>query len=299
MIYHLKVKFRLILSFILCFVPKTALHAKPVEMHPEIMLPIGNFSLPYSQQPWPLVSFGQNILDQGVMQLAVDSIAYLGGSNVYTIVDPYFIYGITDDFSLLLSMPISPQNIANSSHSFGLNDVTMQFEYAFYNYEKKISAHTATIVGNLTFPSGSANKNPPTGFGSMSVFLGATYNYTGLYWFSFASSGAVLTTNWLGKREFGNQFLYQFGFGRSIPSPKKTIFAAVLEFDGTYTSKNKIDGLQNPNSGSNIIYLTPSLSASTEHLLFQAGIGYPIIQTLNGTQLKYFWSPEINFMYTF
>lgn len=284
---------------IICLCLDFNLYAKQVEKHPAIPLPMGNFALPYSQQPGPMVSFGENILDKGKIQYSVNMIAFLGNNNIYTVVDQNLIYGITDDFSLLLSVPISPQNQEESTYSFGLNDIAAQFEYSFYNFEGKTFSHDATIVANATYPAGSVVEKPPTGYGAMTFFIGGTYNYTAVNWNIFLSSGALLTTNLLGTRRFGNEFLYQFGFAINSPSPPKTIFAWVLELDGTYAWQDKYKGIVDPDSGGNVIYLTPSFSFSTKNLIVQLGAGYPVIQNLNGNQLKQFWTPQMNLTYTF
>lgn len=296
-----QVKLKIRMIFLLCYLllSRLNLYAKQVEIHPEKTISSGNFELPYSQQPWPFVSFGENILDQGLLQGSVSLIAYLGNNNLYTLIDQNMIYGITDDLSVLLSVPISPQNIAGSAYSYGLNDITAQLEYAFFHHEGRTYAHDATVVGNVTYPSGTTAENPPTGFGAMTFFLGATYNYTGLHWVTFLSSGGIFTTNLCGKRQFGDQFFYQFGLGRSVASPKKTIFSWLVEVDGTYAWKINTHGIMDPNSGGNVIYVTPSISAATEHLIVQFGVGYPVIQDLNGNQTKYFWTPQMNLAYTF
>lgn len=287
------------IAILMCLYLNINIYAKQVEKHPEIPLPIGNFSLPYSQQPGPMVSFGENILDKGEVQYSINMIALLGNNDIYTVVEQDLIYGITDDFSLLLSIPISPQNQEESTYSFGLNDITAQFEYSLYSLEGKTFGHDATIVANATYPAGSAVQKPPTGYGAMTFFVGATYNYTSVNWNMFFSSGALLTTNLLGTRRFGNEYLYQFGFALNTASPPKTIFAFVFEFDGTYSSKDKYKGIVDPNSGGNVIYLTPSFSVSTTNLIVQLGGGYPVVQNLNGHQLKQFWSPQIDLTYTF
>ena len=97
------------------------------------------------------------------------------------------------------------------------------------------------LVANITFPTGSSKKNPPTGFGSPSLFLGGTYYHVLVDWFVFTSHGAILTTS-NHRTKIGDQFLYQFGFGRTIPSPEGWIYAWMIEIDGQYNKKNRIHG---------------------------------------------------------
>ena len=60
----------------------------------------------------------------------------------------------------------------------------------------------------------------------------------------------------------------------------------LLELDGQYTTKDRVLGQNLPDTGGNIIGLTPSLWFSTPHLILQLGVGFPILQNLNGKQTK-------------
>lgn len=59
-----------------------------------------------------------------------------------------------------------------------------------------------------------------------------------------------------------------------------------IEFDGTQTEKNKIQGITDPNSGGNVIFVIPSIWLSSKQWIFQWGIGFPLVQNLNGHQDK-------------
>jgi len=219
--------------------------------------------------------------------------AFIGGNSYSTDLVPSILYGITDEWFVFFNVPFSPANKDGAMHSSGLEDIFVQLEYLFYNKKSSHLVDQATIVANLTFPTGSSSKIPPTGFGSSSFFIGATFNHSEIDWFFFGSPGAVVTTSRHGE-QLGNQFLYQFGFGRNIPSPSGWIFAWMLECDGRYFWKNRMKEAIDPNSGGNIIYLTPSFWASSETVILQFGVGYPIVQYLFGNQSKKFLSLDLN-----
>ncbi|HFF3083611.1 hypothetical protein [Legionella pneumophila] len=143
-----------------------------------------------------------------------------------------------------------------------------------------------TFVGALTAPTGSAKKDPSTGFGSLSYFLGGTYNRMSVDWFGLVSSGLNVITKHDGMK-LGNQYLYQFGLGRNIKSETgKYIFFGLVEVNGVYTGKDKFIGEIDPNSGGNLVSIIPSLWFSTKKLFFQLGVALPILQTPNGEQNK-------------
>lgn len=259
---------------------------------------IGNFALPGSQQPAALFGFGGNIIDKGEVQLYFFADKFVGRNKITTDLIPSILFGVTDEFSIFLNFPFTPLLKDGVNKSSGLEDFFIQLEHAFYNKKTKSHTEQATIVANVTFPTGSTRKNPPTGFGSPSLFLGGTYYYMLTDWFMFTSHGAVFTTT-NNRTKFGDQFLYQFGFGRNIPSPAGWIYAWMVELDGQYNQKNRIHGHRDPNSGGNVIYATPSLWISTKEFIFQFCVSLPIEQHLFGNQRKFDYVLNLNCSWSF
>lgn len=265
----------------------------------EKSLKIGNLALPSSQQPGSLVSFGQNIVEKDVLQVFLFGDDYQRRNGHFIDLIPGVVWGVNDQFSIFYNVPTALSYKERSNHSSGLEDIFVQFEYAYYIKEKKYYNEQATIVFNVTLPTGSSDAIPLTGFGVPSCFIGTTYSHTGIYWFYFGAIGSVLTSATKRFTKIGNQILYECGFGRNIPSPKGWIYAWMVEFDGFYTERNRIHGVIDPNSGGNIIFMTPSLWISNAKLVFQLGAGCPIYQHLNGNQIKFTYQVIFNAGYTF
>lgn len=245
----------------------------------------GNFALRPSQQPGPLIGFGENILERNEVQLFLFGDFYLGNDKHFADLMPGILYGITNDLSLFFNVPVAASYKDREHHSYGFEDLFLQLEYAVYTRFTDCFSDQVTIVLNAACPTGSAHKRPPTGFGSMSYFAGATYNRTWSDWFCFAASGAqfALTNH---TYQIGNQYLYQCGLGRNITNARQWIFAWMAELDGTFACRNRIGGNTDPNSGGNFIYLTPSLWASSDDWIVQFGWGFAIQQHLFGHQAK-------------
>ncbi len=141
------------------------IHAKDSEQGSIEPPAIGNFALPSSQQPTTFLSFGENIIDEGVAQIYLNAGAFIGKDNYSTIFTPNILYGITDDFSIFLTVPFAPRNKDGSDHSSGIGDISVQLEYAFFSKSTSHSVNQATIVAAIALPTGSASKEPTTGFG--------------------------------------------------------------------------------------------------------------------------------------
>lgn len=297
-------------------------------------LAIGNFLLPTTQQPTPLYGFGQNIVDAKDLQVYASPNRLAGHNFSFTEILFYAIYGVTDFFSIYFAIPVATNRTIKSPNPFediipitrakitrqktqttmlrsdptalivdkssGLEDMILQFEYAFYVEKTLTSEFQATVVGNMTFPTGSTKKFPLTGFGSPAFFLGATANYESLFWFVYGSAGGILTTKKNGLK-FGSSFLYQAGVEGIIGTfpEKKWIFAWMFELFGIVTARDIVMNQRDLNSGGHILFAGPSLWMSSKHFELQVGVATPVYQKLNGVQNRFSYFFNTNIAWTF
>ncbi len=259
---------------------------------------IGNFSLPLSQQPAALFGFGGNVISEGevILNLFVDE--FRGRNRAIIDVIPGILFGVNENFSVYFNFPVTPEFKDRKNKSAGFEDFFLQLEYAVYNKTTYTYSDQATVVGNITTPTGSIKKIPPTGFGSPSFFLGGTYYRTTVEWVFYTSQGAIMTTTNRGTK-IGDQFLYQCGIARNFSSPPGWIYAGLFEVDGQYSRKNRFHGKKDPNSGGNAIYVTPSLWISSKEMISQFGISFPVNQNWFGRQGKFDYALNFNFSWSF
>lgn len=246
----------------------------------------GNLSLSTSQQPGALVALGQNIVDKNDLLIFFDYERAKGSHKKSETVSPIFIYGINEISSLFLTIPISTNQRDNNLRSSGLNDVTVQYEYAYFVKNSLAYGIQGTVLANIGIPTGSFKKNPYTGAGSPSFLLGTTFSYLSVNWYAYGSGGATLTTSHHGNKR-GNEYLYQTGFGKNIAyRSKKWILTGIIEVNGTYQERDKFNCIIDENSGGNTLLIGPTLWFSTKKLIIIADISVPIIQHLFGKQNK-------------
>jgi hypothetical protein len=251
---------------------------------PEQPAKTGNFAVRVSQQPAPFIAFGENIIDKNQLQIYMFGDYFHGPGQHLAEALPYLVYGLTDNSSLLLSLPVALTSTQGNASSQGLEDATIQYEVGIYSKATTSYEDQATLVAAVNLPTGSGTSNPPTGTGASGFFLGTTFNRTYNDWLLFASPGALINTSHNSLR-YGNQYYYQAGAGRNIAySPSKWTLSWMIEADGQFNAKNKYSGINDPNSGSNVVYITPSLFYARHNLILQAGFGVPCVQQLNGEQ---------------
>lgn len=246
---------------------------------------IGNFSLADSQQPGPLLSFGQTIIDRNQVQLSFDTVSpyHIGGS--FDNLNASLTYGISDATALYFNYPIKSDPQIRTYRKSNLIDVTLQLEHAFYTSGDTHYQDQATFVGGLSLPTEpSGREGISRGYGAPTYFVGTTYTRTYVDWQMFVSPGAQITTA-SNHARLGSQYLYEAGIGHSILyTSGQSLLFGLLEMDGQYTDKDQVFGVQKPNTGGNMILLTPSILFSTSRLMIQVGYGYPVLQDLNGHQ---------------
>lgn len=247
----------------------------------------GNFLLPTSQQPGALFSLGQNIVDKGDI-LGVAYANFLHGPKLSAAVMNYgALYGITDRCSLLAAVPYSFFKLDGQKNS-GLSDIFGIIEYALYQNMQRESTKQATIIGEVSFPTGSVRKRPLISYGGPSYLIGATLSYYSPDWFCFVSFGGVMATQGRGVKT-NSSVLYESGFGKNIGTRPGWIFAWMVELNGIYSTREQFCGVTDRNTGSNILFMTPSLWISSEKFFLQAGLSFIPAQHFFGCQNR----PEI------
>lgn len=246
----------------------------------------GNLALPISQQPGPIVGFGQNIVDKNDFLGLFEYGRLKGKHQKYNTIAPSFVYGINDHSSLFVRIPIAIDFKDNNRHSSGVGDVTAQYEYMYYSKDRPTYGIMGTVVGNIGFPTGSLKKDPYTGFGSTSFFLGTTLSYLSIEWVLYGSPGITFTTSHHGNK-VGNQFLYQWGFGKNIAYyPKEWILTWIIEFNGLYKKRDAFHHVIDKNSGENLLLGGFTLWFATQKFAATGSVSLPVTQHQFGHQHK-------------
>ena len=262
-------------------------------------LKLGNLAFPTSQQPTPLISFGQNLLDEGQFDIQEVATKFKGKREYFIDIQNTLIYAFSDDLAILIDYSNAIRFRQNNNRSSGPEDLIIQMEYAPYTKENYTYIDQLTIVGNITIPTGSIKKDPATGKGANTFFIGSTFSRVAIDWFYFTSYGGIFCAT-SHRTRAGDQFLYQYGVGRRIFNNSNWLLDWMLEFDGQYSAKDKIEGVTDRNSGGNIIYVTPSFFlASKKSLVVQLGIGFPIVQQLYGHQNRKEYLLQTKISWTF
>lgn len=229
----------------------------------------------------PLFSFGQNIIRKKALW-TVPYFYYTKSSNDTSLFQfsPQILYGITDWVSIFITTFVDKLKRPGQK-VVGTEDLLTQFEWALYQNGTKDHYSLISLVTGLYFPI--ANKNLDRR--KLHAFLGSTQSFLTSDWYLFTSQGYFHPVTRKETR-FGQQLFFQFGLGRTLYNTKNLFIALLGELDGEAISKNKVNKIDDVNTGGTAIFAGPVLQISNQFLIFQIGIQAPIHQRLNGTQPK-------------
>ncbi len=235
----------------------------------------------------------------------------LEDNNIKRLSQTYFlqgIYGITDKLSVnaMLSYVIHKRTVQNSfssdpvSSENGFGDAILLLQYKILSLRKasifltlgpKIPVGKSDLrdANDILLP---ADLQPGTG--SWDVIIGIGYIKS-----EFIRPSMNLTLTAVGKinsysdrfngtqqYKYGNDYQFLFGITDSFIAKKLILNPGIL-MRLWYTSFDKVDGNNFPNTGGSWIYFVPSLNIAFNPK-FSAFISFeiPIYQHLNGTQLS-------------
>jgi hypothetical protein len=259
-------------------------------------LKIGNLALPVSQQPASLFSIGQNMIEKGDLLVEGVLTQQKGRYQSFIDISGSVLYGVTDNFTLLGGIPFALSFRQANCKTSGIGDLFLGGEYAFYNKEKYTSTDQVTFLATLYVPTGSFSRKPSIGLGTVSFLTGITASHISIDWYCYLSLGGFFVSR---NREsaFTHQVLYEAGFGRNIKHLKGMIFLVMVDFNGSYsnTKNRRMNSITSiiatnarltPKNTSNVIFIGPSLFVSTERMIMQAGIQFPVLQQSLDKEVK-------------
>lgn len=215
-------------------------------------------------------------------------------------------YGVTRDFALFgvlpyldksLDLDLGGQRVTRSDQ--GIGDLTLFGRYTAYQSDAPGRTFRVAPFMGVKAPTGRDNAQDGLGRLPSPIQLG-----TG----SWDALGGVVATYQTLDYQIDSQISYQanseangFRFGnvakldasfqyrvwpQTLGEGVPAFLYGVLEANLVHAEKNRIGGVDDPNSGGTTLFLTPGLQYVTQKWILEAAIQVPIVQNLNGTALK-------------
>ncbi|MBS1987744.1 hypothetical protein JST56_02005 [Candidatus Dependentiae bacterium] len=212
------------------------------------------------------------------------------------------MYGVTEYLTLELRVPIFLEKKVSEAAPVGgllssfktagagkiefISKLRVFYDYGFQKRNQII------LVGGVLFPTARRNltgieKKPIIDNSSLDFVLGTAAAFETIKFYHFASLVYQINTSVRHIKE-GDQLFYSyaFGFRPEMPDVDKVDWVFLIDFDGIWTQRAKVNGSKLINSGSNIIFVGPSCFRSKGNAMIKAAIQVPVAQHLNGFQEK-------------
>jgi hypothetical protein len=271
---------------------------------------VGGLSFDYSES--------DTISDEELIALADSGVEGVHSVDSVSTLSVNLAYGITDNFTLNLQLPYFNRNTVREGHfdenegeaeverlgdSKGIGDLTLLGQYRFFNSNESLAA---LLVG-VKLPTGETKRISDEGerfetefqpgAGSVAPLFGIAAkqswgpsSVTGSLLYTIATEGAQDT-------DLGDQFDYSLAYAYrvkgivnndeslSIDSGSGTAIDLVLELNGTWRDQEEVDGETDPNSGVNVVYISPGVSViGAQGWYASLSVGVPIIKNIRGAQ---------------
>lgn len=240
--------------------------------------------------------------------------------NSTTIPSLRLAYGFTDDFSIGIKLPYVVRRDIREAHSHqhedgdveielhrlgdakGMGDLTVLGQYRFLN-DPALALEAASLVG-VKAPTGQTTKTTALGgrfetdhqpgSGSWDGLLGAAVSkrlgalaLDASVLYTIAGDGSQDTN-------LGDRLNYSLAASYRLASAHEHAAAAashshlawdlVLELNGEHSQKQEVAGQKDPNSGGNVVYLSPGVRLSGDSWSAFLSFGKPIARNLSGVQ---------------
>jgi hypothetical protein len=215
-------------------------------------------------------------------------------------------YGVTRDFALFgmppyfdkrLDMDMGGQHVTRSDQ--GIGDLTLFGRYTAYQNDAPGRTLRVSPFLGVKAPTGRDNavdglgRLPPPiqlGSGSWDALGGVVATYQTLNYqvdsqLSYKANREANGFRFGDVTELDASLQYRLWpqtLGGGVPA----FLYGVLEANLVRAEKNRIGGVDDPNSGGTTLFLSPGLQYLTQKWILEAGVQIPVMQNLNGAALK-------------
>jgi len=202
-------------------------------------------------------------------------------------------YNITSDLLVGTMVPfvrVEAKSIAGTNDSFGLSDISLFAKYLVVQVDALQETFRVIVKGNIKLPTGSKNRTPALGTGTVDYSLGTVGAWIGKRFGIYGDASYAFNGTSEGHK-FGNAIIYNLALGfRAFPAVYETYPASqwnlYLELNGKFAARDKSNSEVRKDTGGNAVLLSPGLQyIPTRQILLEAAIQLPLIQNLSGTQL--------------
>lgn len=213
------------------------------------------------------------------------------------------VYGVTEKFALIGMVPWLDKNLRMAGlerGDDGVGDSTLLGRQQVFQLDRPGETFRAQVLAGLKFPTGRDDRRDALGrlprplqlgSGSFDPVVAGVFSWQRLRWEADFDLGYKFNTRANGFR-FGDTFTHNAAFEYrlwpgTLPEVGVPSFVnGVLELNGLWAQRNEQNGSKIGDSGGYTLFLSPGLQYVTSQWVAELAVQLPVIQALNGRQLK-------------
>jgi hypothetical protein len=189
-------------------------------------------------------------------------------------------------------------SIAGSTRHSGLGDITVFVKQLLFQVDRRRETFRGALKVSVKLPTGDENDAIPLGTGSVDYGASAVATWIKARWGLYGELIYFYNTS-DGGIDYGNRFGYNVALGYRLipgvydryPQPQLNLY---LELNGSEAGQTEIDGVENPNSGGSLLFVSPGIQyIGGRRWLTEASVQLPVVDEPNGTQLGTSWAASI------
>ncbi len=233
----------------------------------------------------PVFGPGPHVLYKDGVEIHLGLDRNEAGRNKASEFDLELTYGLTGDWAAGVELPYV-RTAQGSDHSNGLGDVRLFTKYRFWRHDTLGVQRSAAALLKVKLENGDERENPPLGTGSTDTLVGLTYGHESLKWYRWAGIRYRRNgENDAGLRR-GDKWLLDLaaGWRPRMPEYLKADTVWLLELNGEYGQRAKINGAAVRDSGGREWFLSPGIFWTLRNFAVKAGVQIPVASELNGDQ---------------
>jgi len=191
-------------------------------------------------------------------------------------------YGITSDWTVGIEAPYSDLNSPGASVS-GRGDIGLSTKYRFWrNDQLGVQESAAASLATVLDTAG----DDQVGNNATDVIAGLTYGYEGRKWYRWTALRYRRNGEGDAGFERGDKVLFDLvgGIRFSPTTYLEPDWVWMLELNGEYTQRARMNGASVADSGGSEWFISPGLMWTYRNVAVKTGVQLPIIHDLNGAQ---------------
>ncbi len=235
----------------------------------------------------PVFGPGPHVLYKNGVEVHLGVDRNKAGRNKETEFDLELSYGLTGDWSAGIELPYvrTEQGAVSAS---GLGDARLFTKYRFWRHDTLGVQESAAALLQVKLESGDEQEDPPLGSGSTDTILGLTYGYESLKWYRWAGIRYRRNGENDAGLQRGDKWLLDIvaGWRPRMPEYLKPDTVWLLELNGEYGQRAKINGATIRDTGGREWFLSPGIFWTRRNFAVKAGVQIPVASDLNGGQAE-------------